>query len=138
MSDIRLLELHAREYFGMGDSWHAHTFQAERNRADVTQTVYFRVVGCIAPLITQGPRIGKPNFRKHEKGTERTAYFTPQQQEEWETGWEQRTGQCRACVGEGAQLVRWSRTEGRKTRPCERCGGIGIYQQPSTSSTARA
>jgi len=125
MPDMRLLEIHAREALGMGAAWYAHTFHAERNMADLSQTMYYKVSGCIAPLVTRGPRQGHPNWRKHEKGTERTIYFTPQDQEAWELRWEQDTGHCRACVGEGAVLVRWSVARGTETQPCQACEGTG-------------
>ena len=138
MPDMRLLELHAREALGMGSTWYAHTFHAERNMADLSQTMYYQVSGRMAPLVTRGPRQGQPNWRKGEKETERTVYFTPQAQETWEQHWEQQTGQCRACVGEGAVLVRWSVEHGRETQPCQACEGTGGAQSADRGGTVVA
>ena len=73
-------------------------------------------------LLKTGPRKGKPTWR--DVPTQK-AVVTGAEIEAEKARYEADTGKCSDCMGSGQVLARWSAAEGKKYRPCGRCGGTG-------------
>lgn len=69
---------------------------------------------------------GMPNWRKLDKATEKTTYFSPDEHDEWLKQWEAKTGKCAECAGKGEVLARRSVADGTTYKPCPKCGGSGF------------
>lgn len=130
---MNLMTEHARELLGMPPEWQGHTFEAMGHTMNYeTNTLsnarLFRVRGAVAPLLTKGRCKGGRNWKKRDKETDKTTYFTPEEHEQWLKQWEDKTGLCSKCQGSGEVFFSWSREEGTKLKQCERCGGTGKRQ----------
>lgn len=121
---MNLLTEHARELLGMPPEWNAYQFEAI-GRTVNQETKLIRVKGAIAPPITKGKRKGMPNWRELDKATEREAYFTPAEHDDWCLQWERKTGNCSKCLGKGEVFASWNVTDGVKTKPCAACSSTG-------------
>lgn len=130
------MEDHAREKLGMPPEWHAFKFEKIGNYPNYLCSA---VTGAVVTTMFQsGPRKDRPNWKTRDKGTERTAYLTPDEHDAWKAAWEARTGKCSRCEGKGQLPQSWSREEGAKYRPCEACGGSGVTvakAQPAKTET---
>lgn len=76
-----------------------------------------------APLVTRGPRKGKPNWRK--RTDERVRLLGRTELAERVEAWSVRTGNCSTCGGSAVNFVSWSAANGTVTRPCTKCDGTG-------------
>ena len=121
---MNLMIEHAKELLGMPPEWDGYEFEAI-GRTVNQETKLLRVKGAIAPPITKGERKGRPNWRKLDKSTEREAFFTPAEHDEWCRKWEQKTGLCAECTGKGEVFSSWKAGEGTTFKPCKVCGGTG-------------
>ncbi|MCM2310305.1 MAG: hypothetical protein NDI84_02780 [Steroidobacteraceae bacterium] len=122
---MKLLVEHAREILGMPPEWGGYQFEAIGRSSVSTQAKLLRVKGAVAPLTTKGKNKGRPNWRKADKATEREAFFTPAEHDEWCRQWEIRTGNCSQCMGKGEVFARWHVTEGTTYKPCKACDATG-------------
>ena len=121
---MNLMIEHAREVVKMPPEWSGYEFEAIGRTAS-QETKLMRVKGAIAPPLTKGKRKGQPNWSKADKTTEREAYFTPAEHDEWCRQWEIRTGLCAQCTGKGEVFARWSTTDGTTYKPCKACDATG-------------
>lgn len=114
-----LLEQQAREKAGQGPEWQVFRWEAipEANGSMLT--------GAVAPPFPSGKYKGKPNFKQRDVTTEKRVLITKAEQAAYEARWEQETGKCARCEGEGKTVAGWSREEGQTYRPCRACGGTG-------------
>lgn len=122
---MNLLTEHAKELLGMPPEWDAYEFEAIGRTADQREAKLIRVVGAVAPPKTRGKYKGLTNWYKRDLATEKTAYFTPTEHEEWTRQWEQKTGKCSECMGRGEKIVGWSAASGKRYKPCDKCGATG-------------
>jgi hypothetical protein len=122
---MNLLTEHARELLGMPPEWNAYKYEAIGHTADQKECKLIRVDGAVAPLKTRGKYKGHPHWDKLDKETEKTAFFTPSEHDEWLRQWEQKTGKCARCVGRGEKMVGWSAANGVSYKPCDKCGATG-------------
>jgi hypothetical protein len=118
-----LIEILAREKSGQGPGW--HVFQWE----NLGELKACRLTGVVAPPLKSGKNKGEPNWKKKDKATERTVYVTDAERDAYEAAWEQRTGECSRCMGEGTTPSGCRKladgTYEKTRRPCPRCGGTG-------------
>ncbi len=121
MSQVNMYAEYAREMLNAPLGWDAYRFEAIGG----IQTKLIEVTGAVAPLKIKGKYKGFPNWKKMDKATQATAYFTPEEHERWLRQWEQKTGRCSACGGDGKELARWSAQEGATYRACKKCDGAG-------------
>jgi hypothetical protein len=77
-----------------------------------------------------GPRKGRMKF----VGPESRCVILPEHEAEWRVRFEQETGDCHECLGEG-KLVRSAGVDGVTYRPCLRCGGKGLRPTTTTETT---
>ena len=122
---MNLLTEHARELLGMPPEWSGYEFEAIGHTADQREAKLIRVVGAIAPAKTRGKDKGQPNWRKLDPATEKTAYFTPAEHDDWTRQWEQKTGKCSVCLGRGEKWAGWSAESGHRYKPCDKCAATG-------------
>lgn len=122
---MNLLTEHAKELLGMPPEWDAYEFEAIGRTADNREAKLIRVAGAVAPPKTRGKYKGLPNWDKRDPATEKTAYFTPAEHEEWTRQWEQKNGKCAECLGRGEKIAGWSAASGTRYKPCEKCGSTG-------------
>lgn len=119
-----LIEIHAREKAGMPDTWRSWLW--ERVGPPEAPYPFIRLTGAVVPLLTRGPRKGKPNWRRKDKATERVVTITPDEHDAWATAWQARTGKCRDCMGEGRRPWSSSARDGTTYRSCKACEGTGV------------
>ena len=83
---------------------------------------YTRIVGAV-PIgtITRGPNKGRPKMPKERQ----TVFVSDAQVRETEQLFEQNTGKCHKCEGDGNEWCGWSRESGNRYRRCSRCDGTG-------------
>jgi hypothetical protein len=124
---LNLYEEHARELVGMPAEWMAYHFEVIGNLRDEAAQV-IQIHGAVAPLKVRGKYRGRPDWRKADKATERTAYFTPAIHQAWLMTWEARTGKCSRCAGDGKVMRSWSKDTGTTYTECSRCMGTGESQ----------
>lgn len=113
----------------MPPEWDGYHFECIGQPRD---TKLIRVTGAVAPLKTRGKSKGCHNWRKMDKTTEKTAFFTPAEHDDWLKAWEQKTGKCANCAGTGETLFRWSVANGVENKLCGKCSGTG--KQPNAKS----
>lgn len=70
---------------------------------------------------SRGKNKGKPAWR----GQEHECYVSHTELEAETIAWEQSTGKCSTCGGDGVQAYGWSRELGELRRPCSPCEGTG-------------
>ena len=88
-------------------------------------TMYVEFIGGCCPRLSKGKRKGRPN---HAKATDRQTFnVSMEQAERWERDYEEDTGNCRECRGEGRVVWRISFKGDGKTdyRTCHVCDGSG-------------
>jgi hypothetical protein len=122
---MNLFTEHARELMAMPPEWDAYEWEAIGRERASDEAKLIRVAGAVAPLKTRGKYKGYPNWDKLDKGTIRTAYFTPDEHEAWLAQWETKTGKCANCMGSGEQFAGWSAEGGTRHKPCKKCGATG-------------
>lgn len=117
-----LHEMHAREKLGMPDDWKIYLWEALPH---VGATIYFHLVGSVAPIKSKGRYKGERDWKKEDKSTVRTVNISRLEHDAWLDCWEARTGKCRECVGRGQVVCRWSKAEGKSYAMCGVCGSTG-------------
>jgi hypothetical protein len=122
---MNLFTEHARELVAMPPEWDAYEWEAIGRERASDEAKLIRVTGAVAPLKTRGKYKGYPNWEKLDRGTVKTAYFTPAEHEAWMLEWERKTGKCSDCMGRGERSVGWSAAEGTRYKPCGKCGATG-------------
>lgn len=90
-----------------------------------------RITYADVPLISNGPNVGKLNWRK--RTGEATRIITTAAFNEWVTQWEA-AGNCATCNNSGEVLVSWHHIEGSTMRPCP----AGCEHHPGQSATPAA
>ena len=113
-------ELHARAILGVSLEWRIARFESEGEHLEL-----IKVSGGIYPAITRGKNKGKPNWKKPEPGTKRSAWFTEKEHQAFLLGWEKEHAKCSKCQGTGQEWAGWDHITGNKHRPCTRCGATG-------------
>lgn len=68
---------------------------------------------------------GKNKGRKGWRGTVSTVIVTPEDEREEERIFEQETGNCHQCGGDGQEWAKWTRDAGNQYKTCTRCSGTG-------------
>ena len=89
---------------------------------------YTEVKGA-APIgkYTRGPRKGEPKWPKAEVYD--ILWIKDSEFDETKRLWEEETGKCSTCYGTGQEHVGWSKAEGSKHKPCEKCNATGKATQ---------
>jgi hypothetical protein len=118
---MNLLIEHAREMLNMPPEWDGYELEAIGGE----KTKLLRVVGAVAPIKTRGKNKGSRDWSKLDKTTEKTAYFTPEEHQQWVSDWEKKTGKCSYCCGTGKVFARWNSVTGTEYKPCLKCGSTG-------------
>ncbi len=72
-------------------------------------------------IITKGKRKGKTTW----KGEQQQAFVTHAEIKKAEEEWEQETGKCHVCGGDGQETNGWTVNTGSLYCTCTRCGGTG-------------
>lgn len=124
MTTEYLIDIHAREKAGMPDAW--RSWRWEHVGPPEAPYPFLRVTGAVVPLVSRGQRKGKPNWRKKDAATVRVVTILPDEHEAWAVAWQERTGRCRRCTGEGRLPWRSSVEDGTTCRPCPACEGVGV------------
>lgn len=120
--DGRLLEIHAREKAGMGETWNLYHYE------HVTlggKHVGYELKGAVAPPKLSGKSKGQPNWAKRDMATDRTVGISVADHDAWVDQWEARTGLCRECMGDGKTVASFSVSDGPTYRECGSCQGTG-------------
>lgn len=86
-------------------------------------TIYVEVEGGRCPLVKTGKRKGKPNWRNLSEC--RTFFVSVSDAESWEAEYEQETGNCRRCRGDGREVAKFGVNCETEYRPCGKCSGTG-------------
>jgi hypothetical protein len=84
----------------------------------------FLVRGAVVPLISRGSNKGWPNWKRRDKATEREFVITPVEFDVFIAKWEQDTGCCSRCGGDGQELASCG-VNGKTYRNCSRCKATG-------------
>ena len=79
--------------------------------------------GCRCPLVTRGPRAGRPNWKK--KTGERTFQVSTATAEQWAEDYRRESSHCSTCLGAGQEAAGWSQAGGTRYQTCRTCGGTG-------------
>lgn len=98
--------------------WRRVNFGTPHEALEITGAV-------VTETFKRGPRKGRLNWAKRDKSTEWSFRFTDAERAAFYAAWEAETGLCHACHGNGEEFYGWSRDEGNKYRPCNRCGATG-------------
>ncbi len=121
-----LLEEQARELANMGPDWTAYHWSIGPGGG---VRLYVEVRGGVAPLKTRGPNKGRPNWKKEDKTKSRTVFIPIADYEKWATAWEDCTGKCQQCNGDGRELLRCGVNIDTEYGPCPRCKGTGAINK---------
>ena len=79
--------------------------------------------GCVPRLLKRGPRAGHKAWDSAE--TRRVVVVAGTEVETEFRRYEQETGNCGECMGEGQRCRGWNKAEGIQLAPCERCASTG-------------
>ena len=124
---LSLLEQQVKEKFHFSDNWSSYSW--EHKTTD--RLGYSVIVGAIAPLITRGKNKDKRNWKKQERDSQRVVTITDQEHKDWLDEWEQRTGKCSRCEGNGKTIASFSIETGIVYRECFKCKGTGKSSEVS-------
>ena len=116
---MRLLEIHAREEYGLPPEWCLYKYDS--GKADSHNIIV--VAGAVAPRKKNGGH----NWKKKNPATDLTITFKANDHRAWIDAWETRTGTCRDCLGEEKKVVGWHHITGTRFAPCDRCGATGKF-----------
>ena len=122
---LNLMIEHARELVQAHPEWDGYDFEAIGHSDDGSGAKLIRITGAVAPKKMRGKNKGERNWKLRDRATERTAYFTPDEHAAWVKAWQERTGLCHVCAGEGEMLENWSAANGVTMKPCSTCAGTG-------------
>ena len=78
-----------------------------------------------AGVLSRGPRKGQDKWKGYDKTTERTFFYTDDEQKAFRKAWEVETGLCSECQGNGTRWTGWNRETGNKYVHCKYCDGTG-------------
>ena len=121
---MNLLEEHVREMIGGAPEWAASSYECMGG--DLSQGYDgVEVKGAVYAVTEKGPRKGKPNYRKAQPGSARTVFVLRKNHDQWVKQWEEKTGKCSNCVGDGKVCWSVSVEHGARYRPCHVCSGTG-------------
>lgn len=116
MANLNHLESAARRQLAAPENWHAYAYE-------VIGENHYLVTGEITTKVyTRGKRKGRPKFLGH--GTK--VVLTREDVEAESRRYALSTGKCPECFGTKEVFQGWSREEGTKTRPCEKCEATGV------------
>lgn len=108
----------AKDKSGM-HGWHVATWKA----ADGGDSI---VTGLVPDgVYLRGPRKGEPRLDRAKDGTRRTIVVTIAELDAAAKAYEQSTGKCYHCKGNGQKSASWSATHGTRYCQCQQCGGSG-------------
>lgn len=117
-----LYEVHVREKYGLPAAWKAYRFEILPHSQSAK--AWIQLTGIVAPAKTRGARKGDPNWGKGDPSTRQVLTIAVVEHDEWLRGWENKTGKCHSCQGEGKELASCG-IHGTTYRTCYRCGGTG-------------
>lgn len=124
---IDLYAVNAREKYGLSDDWHIHKWECGPSGTGEYQFIF--LTGSICPLKQSGKFKGRPDWKKRDRNTEQTVVLMLNEHKEWKLTWEQRTGLCHLCTGDGVTLARgWmdGKELKKEFRACRRCNGTKV------------
>jgi hypothetical protein len=121
MPQVNMYVEHAKNLLNPPTGWDGYRFKAIGG----IKAKLIEVTGAVASLKTKGKCKGSRNWKQLDKSTIATAYFTPEEHDAWLKTWEQKTGKCGACAGDGKELEKWSAQDGATYRNCRKCEGSG-------------
>lgn len=124
-----LLEIHAREKVGQSPEWHVYLWKVLPENAK--EPFYYELTGAVAPAKKRGSGY---NWRKIDKATDSTVHILVSEHAAWAKAWEEKTGQCRNCVGTGKVFAKWSKEMGTQYTPCLICEGTGKHASADVAS----
>lgn len=118
-----LIEEHAREKCGAGETWRMFRWECFPHGGE---PIYQSVTGAVCEHhFLRGPRKGQTNWQKRDARTEQTVNITVVDHDKWVKDWQSRTGKCSECVGTGEVFKRWSLKTGTEFSQCHKCKGTG-------------
>jgi hypothetical protein len=118
---IDFFNLTAQRIYGKPDGWQWCRLDAHNKPDD-----YIEVKGEVPiGVIRSGKRKGSPKWPK----TLHVVWMRMSEIESVKMQWEQETGKCSKCYGEGHESYGWSRDSGQMLRKCRRCEGTGKMPQ---------
>lgn len=120
----------AKEIMGRPDA-HLAKLEALDDEHDGFDGVRIELVD--APLVTAGPNIGRPNWKKATNRQVRL--ISNDTLAAAADAWSERTGLCSTCTGEGRTFNSWHRDEGSTFKPCRSCNGTGSADGVTVSAT---
>ena len=114
--DLTLMQ--CRELLGLPE-WEASSWRAvEPDSLMLEGGVYER-------RITRGPRKGSPDWKSAVPRTKRTIVLSRAMREDFARKWEEATGFCSECGGDGRRMRSWHYLTGMHYDACLICGGSG-------------
>lgn len=129
MAQVNMYEAHAKEMLSAPHGWQAYRYEVIGG----IEAKLIQVTGAVVPLKKSGKNKGCPDWKRRDRATEETAYFTPQEHETWAQEWERKTGKCSDCSGDGKTLARWDAKEGATYKDCKKCSGSGRTKLPDAA-----
>lgn len=131
MKDRPTLENHARELLKMPLNWKA--FRFKRMPEDAVDTTHTLVTGAVClHVYASGPRKGGTNWSKRDPSTERSVIISDAESASYRLLWEETTGNCHKCGGDGQEWTSWHHITGHAHAPCRRCNATG--KSPATAA----
>ena len=93
--------------------------------AETTSTGWMIKGGVYPVAFLKGPRAGETDYSRPAAGTECTIELPADFFADWLALWEDETGLCAACAGQGKSLLKWTKRDGVIMQPCAACRGTG-------------
>ena len=106
------------EMQGLSDDWQTLTADPIKGGWRIKGAVY-------AVAFLKGPRAGETDYARPSAGTECSVDLPADFFADWLALWEEETGLCATCAGQGKTLYNWSKRGGAVMQPCEKCRGTG-------------
>lgn len=110
---------------GVPHGWHWYSLRAVGESRE-HGGVLIKGAVCTA-VYASGKYKGEINWNKRDKKTERELFATFAQLEACKLTWEQSTGKCATCGGDGQELESVG-LAGKTYRPCTACKATGVPQ----------
>lgn len=120
----------AREKYGLPEEWRWWHLSRIGDTAsffkDLPRDQVYSMMkgGVYKTLYRSGKRKGQINFKKPEEGTYRELVVTHKELDDYIAKWEQQTGFCGDCYGNGTD--HWN-------RHCKKCDGTGKIRSTATA-----
>ncbi len=123
-----IIERHLRIANDLPDAFRFFRWECFPKAAE--RVIYFELEGGVCVPLKSGKRKGSPNYRT---STDRKCFcVTVEESDRLQLQYEQETGSCHECMGEGKTVSRVSVVDGTEYRECCRCKGSGKTTEVAT------